>query len=420
MTHTEGIARYLVLVVFFFVLCALPLATHALGAGANAMCNPWYAQCGCNQVPCKKGCCPGKNTNGCPVGICKDVTSGFPTLGICVAANQCEGKTSGGQGGDMKGLQEALGIAKQIMDLLKGAGEGGGGGDVGAQGGCLSGYYNTTSPSSTDPCAIYSPSVYTDSLTGGFGTSNVSNSLLDALNEGSNTTNVSETLNTATKNPTTTQTQTQTNTQTAVQTPTTSRSLTGSVRVGETGATIISNLREGVSEVAGFFGGSSFGGNSSQSVAGRLCTSRPWAQNGLLGKIIPDTFFDSICSRAGYQVGVPAPASSGSGTGTQTNRALRPSTNVPTTTPQRPADLGPVEVNIWAEPASVRLGTRTYLFWSSKNVVDCTVSGPNFTQRSLSGGASTVPISGPTTYTLSCTSPSGATTTDSVTVNLAL
>lgn len=358
----------------------------------------------------------------CPTVPCEQVTNGFTTKGMCTLGEGpqgCQGMSSSGQGGDMKGLQEALGIAKQIMDLLKGAGGAGGGGDAGAQipGGCLSGYYNTTSPSSTDPCAMYTPSVYTDSLGTGSTGSNVSNSLLDALGGGSNTTNVSETLNSTTQTSTSTQTQQQT--QAAVQTPTTTRSLTGSVRVGESGATIISNLREGVSEVAGFFGGSTFGGNSSQSVAGRLCVSRPWAKGGVLAKLIPDTFFDGICSRAGYQVGVTTPAPSGAAA-QPVRTATRPSTSVPTTTPQRPADTGPAEINIWAEPASVRLGTRTYLFWSSKNVVDCTVTGPNFTQRSLSGGASTVPISGPTTYTLSCSSPSGATTTDSVTVNLAL
>lgn len=391
----------LVSVVFFLIL-STPRFSAAVGSPA----------CVCQMNP------KIKNPPFCPLVVCTDVTSGFSTVGHCASPGICKGETSSGQGGDMKGLQEALGIAKQIMDLLKGAGGGEGGGDAGANalGGCLSGYYNTTSPSSTDPCAMYTPSVYTDSLGTGSNSSNVSNSLLDALGGGNNTTNVSETLNSTTQASTSAQTQQQT--QTSVQTPTTSRSLTGSVRVGETGATIISNLREGVSEVAGFFGGSTFGGNSSQSVAGRLCVSRPWAKSGALAKLIPDTFLDSICSRAGYQVGVTTPAPSGAAA--QPNRVTRPSTSVPTTTPQRPADLGPVEVNIWAEPASVRLGTRTYLFWSSKNVVDCTVTGPNFTQRSLSGGASTVPISGPTTYTLSCTSPSGATSTDSVTVNLAL
>lgn len=379
----------------------IPHATHAMGAAANAMC----ASCQMN---------PNK-PQYCPTVTCFDLTNGGKTNGMCSKPGVCLGQTSAG----LDGLQQALGMAKQIMDLLKGAGGDGGGGDAGAQvpGGCLSGYYNTTSPSSTDPCAMYTPSVYTDSLGTGSAGSNVSNSLLDALGGGSNTTNVSETLNATTQTSTSTQTQQQT--QAAVQTPTTSRSLTGSVRVGESGATIISNLREGVSEVAGFFGGSTFGGNTSQSVAGRLCVSRPWAKGGVFAKLIPDTFFDGICSRAGYQVGVTTPAPSGPAA-QPVRTTTRPSTSVPTTTPQRPADTGPAEINIWAEPASVRLGTRTYLFWSSKNVVDCTVTGPNFTQRSLSGGASTVPISGPTTYTLSCSSPSGATSTDSVTVNLAL
>jgi hypothetical protein len=77
-------------------------------------------------------------------------------------------------------------------------------------------------------------------------------------------------------------------------------------------------------------------------------------------------------------------------------------------------------LNVWAEPASVRLGTRTYIFWTSRGATTCAVIGPNFTQTSLSGGASTVPLSGATTFTMECTAPDGTKATDTVTVNLAI
>jgi hypothetical protein len=73
----------------------------AAGSAADAMCNPYYDQCPCNQVPKMEGgqmkCESGKNTHGCPVGICVDTTNGQVTQGICVAANLCSGKTCDGE-----------------------------------------------------------------------------------------------------------------------------------------------------------------------------------------------------------------------------------------------------------------------------------------------------------------------------------
>jgi len=67
------------------------------------MCNPWIAQCPCNQIPdpqhpgqCKSGG-DKSNTNNCPVGVCKDTTNGHVTQGICPTANKCEAKTVDGK-----------------------------------------------------------------------------------------------------------------------------------------------------------------------------------------------------------------------------------------------------------------------------------------------------------------------------------
>ena len=80
----------------------------------------------------------------------------------------------------------------------------------------------------------------------------------------------------------------------------------------------------------------------------------------------------------------------------------------------------PPEADIWAEPASVRLGTRTYIFWNARGVVSCEERGPSFEQNSLSGGASTVPISGPTTFVIECLTSASTTVRDSVTVQIAI
>lgn len=145
-----------------YALLSIPQSASALGDVANAMCNPWYPQCPCNQVPFGKNgsCIGGKNTNMCPPGVCIDVTNGFKTMGICPVANKCEGVTSSGGGGDMKGIQEALGMIKQIADLFKGGGGAPPGGapmgDIpGSATGCQRTYI-VTQPT-TDPCAIYNP-----------------------------------------------------------------------------------------------------------------------------------------------------------------------------------------------------------------------------------------------------------------------
>jgi hypothetical protein len=91
---------------------------------------------------------------------------------------------------------------------------------------------------------------------------------------------------------------------------------------------------------------------------------------------------------------------------------------VATTTPQV-TGLQPA-VDIWAEPDRVRLGTRTYIFWQSRDVESCEALGPSFEQRSLSGGASTVPISDASTFRIECTAADGTVVSDSVTVFLAI
>lgn len=405
-----------------------PQRVHALGAEANAMCNPWYAQCGCNQVPCKNGCCPGKNTNMCPPGICKDVTNGLTTIGICVAANKCEGVSGQGIGGE--GTQMISSLLGQAMQQLMGALQGGGGAGSGAGGsgfvptggsnlaGCTS-YYYVSAPSS-DPCAIYSPSSVLEDASSS--PSGIADSLLNALGP-SNPSNVSggilDSIKDVTARPASS-TGTSAGTQSAsppAGDPPGKQGLSGDLRVQNAGATIFANLREGLSEIAGFFGGSTGGASQALSAAGRLCATRPW-ESGIAGRSIAPSFFDGICRLSGYQVGVVAPVQSGK---------MAPSNVSPTQNADVPrvnltGTVGnvPPEVDIWAEPASVRLGTRTYIFWRAQGVASCEATGPNFSQNSFSGGASTVPISGPTTFSIECLTGASTTIRDSVTVQIAI
>jgi hypothetical protein len=82
--------------------------------------------------------------------------------------------------------------------------------------------------------------------------------------------------------------------------------------------------------------------------------------------------------------------------------------------------LLPARVDIWAVPASVPLGARTTVFWNTENVTNCTETSPdgNFNQTSLTGGAATVPLTGPTVFTISCLDSQHNPTTNYITVRI--
>ncbi len=194
----------------------------------------------------------------------------------------------------------------------------------------------------------------------------------------------------------------------------------GDVRIMENGTTIIAGVREGNTEVAGFFGTKTSAGQSTSAVA-RLCTNRPWASN-FLSFIIPPTFFDTLCSWRGYTVGAqtqtttPTTIQTGAKpatTKTQIGGSKSGTTSAPT---------NGAKVDIWASPATVPLGARTSIFWSSQGTTECIETSPDgsFTHNSLKGGASTVPLTSPTTYTISCLASDGSHVVDSVTVQMAI
>lgn len=201
----------------------------------------------------------------------------------------------------------------------------------------------------------------------------------------------------------------------------------GDVKILQNGTTIIAGVREKNSEVAGFYGTNTTvtGGG----VAG-LCANRPWARN-FLSFIIPATFFDSLCTLRGYTVGrAPATATlpTTKKTGTTTTKTNTVKTTVGGTKATVTATSAPVtapntaRVDIWASPLTVPLGARTSIFWNTQGVTDCIETSPDgsFSHASLKGGASTVPLTAATVFTISCIAPNGAPITDSVTVLIAL
>ena len=183
--------------------------------------------------------------------------------------------------------------------------------------------------------------------------------------------------------------------------------LRGDIRSFGGGATIYASSRNDNTEVSGFFG--------SSATAGRLCQSRPWSKN-FLSYVIPASFFDSLCTWAGLPTG--APVSSGTSGSEGWGSARRNTSVAPPVATIPYVDEQVAEAKIWARPASVNIGGRTTIFWTSKNVTACTQSSSdgNFSGSSTSGGASTVALTGPVTFTIQCRATNGTMISNSTTV----
>ncbi len=378
-------------------LAGLMNMQNAMGGNnaANQMCANVEIDCPCGRDHGPKHNCEltvprSVNNHRCGVGSCFSVVNGFYSRGQCTAPFKCEGMTSGGGSGALGGGQQGLGGGLQalgsilqgigsIMGALNGGGGSGSGAGGGGQypGGCSQYYYTATTTS--DPCAIYQPGGnYGDYYTSDPTIPNISDSLLDYPITPTPSP-VSGLLNTIGSG---------------------SAVSPGATLEERKDAGVIDNLRKGFSEVANYFGGDTLE---------RLCQTRPWAGGGVIAGVAPDAFFDDLCRRAGYSQGFGGRGSTTFGSSDPVGQGL----GTTTVTSQPTAEIR-------AEPASVRLGTRTYIFWTSAHVVSCSVRGPSFEQNSLFGAGATVPITGPTIFTISCTAADGSTVSDSVTVNLAI
>lgn len=381
------------------------LLSQALNNSANNACK------GCQNVDASK-------PNYCQRITCSTVSNGYTITGKCGAPGECRATTAQGMGGSSINLGTVLQVVGLLATLSQLSQQGGGSGPP--QGysappqGCT-GWRTVTAPS-TDPCAIYNPTPVSGAIAAtpisdfGSGSAPVSDALLNLINNkeegGTDIGSQLENLAYGTSG-----TVSASGTPARINGNLASDVVTSGIREGGAGTTIVGNVREGLTEVAGFFG-STFSGDSQQSFGSRLCTNRPWA-TGLFAKLFAPWIFDSICSKLGFQVGAVTPVGP-----TFESRQVTPGTRATLPAPTPKAVL-PAEADIWADPTSVRLGTRGKIFWSSANVDSCKISGPSFEHDALSGGGATVPITGPTTFTILCEAPGGA-VRDSVTVNLTI
>lgn len=413
-----------IVLVFLLAVVSVFLPTHvfATGTAADAICfEPGMCQYG---TLCGPGGPPGVLNKPCG-----ESTNGFGTYGVCVAPKKCLAKSSDGQNGDMQGMQQALQALQQMLQQMKGGGGGGGGSgsgtgtDTTGPGGCTQ-YYNVTTPSS-DPCAVYVPPV-SDTLGSTTGSSAASDLISSLLGGGYANNNV-QTQPTTNQQTGTTQNTSNQSASSTRPAPTQSSNVTnapaqlvpgvsGDIQYSSSNVTVLVNNvdTKAGTQVAGFYGTNANG--QPTSVVSGMCQSRPWATN-FLAFIIPGTFFDSLCELRGYKVGTPAAATPVVKIVKKVQTVVKAAT---TTAATSTGPYIPPQADIWAVPASVPLGSRTTVFWNAKGVTSCAETSPDgsFSQNTLSGGAATVPLSGATTYTISCLTPAGDHITNYATVNL--
>lgn len=427
------------------LLFSVPQAAFAIagaaGGGPHPICIAWKIQ---YDQAIQKGQPPP------PPPPCSEPSPQGAVPGICQLSTLCKATAAPGGNLDqgMKGLGDML---KGLMDALKPKEKGqqqqqGGQGQQGGLGNNpYAGLYPPceknpiTNEITNAPCtdtngALVTGSGNSDYLSGLYEESNsLSDSLLDALygdggGDSGGTSNVSDDLldsegtETGSGGGETSGGEGNATSSTGV-TATSSSTLSpqtrGDIVTGERGATVVGGSRNEAEnvEVSGFIGAGSGNLAQSKSLVGRLCESRPWA-TGFLANIITPSFFDGLCTWRGYHVGPLAEALKGVPAATKTVKIVSrkdDETNKP------PVYTGEPEVDVWATPDTVPLGTRTSVFWVSENVVACTVKGPSFEQNGISGGAATVPIAVDSTFTAVCTDAEGnELTRDSVTVRLSI
>ncbi|MBI2612971.1 hypothetical protein HYW59_04180 [Candidatus Kaiserbacteria bacterium] len=421
-------------VLLFALTVSTFLASFGFALAAADVCAPQNIKCTPEAVKIKliQTCIDRTKCMCVTVGQCK---------GISYTDQQGQTKSPGDAGGFQEIMKQAMGMLQQLMQAKQQKQPpppppppSGGAGGAGGPEGCTQ-YYQVTAPS-TDKCAYYVPptssSLLGDTGAGGIG-SGASDALTQALS-GGDSLNVSDAL-IGSLGGLPEQTQTESNTEAAGSTSTASSppvgenisgqqvnlqsGTRGDIVVSEGGATIVAQARDAGAntEVAGFYGSDTFGGQPQGIISG-MCQSRPWGSS-IVSFVIPPAFFDSLCAWRGYQVGSPAPPSQ-----PVVEQPSPKPTPAPAAAPasQTQTPTVPPQVDIWAVPEKVPLGTRTSVFWNTKGVESCSVTSPDgsFNEDSLSGGAATVPLSGPTTFTISCLTAGGTPVTDYVTVQLAI
>ncbi len=444
--------RFVAAFIIASITLAVPLSAYAVGVAADAYCKSTctnliqQAQATGNAAVVQQAIAK------CQATVCTDVTSSLTTTGTCTyPAMECQGKSSSGGAGNSGGLLDSsslsgLGTVLGMLlgKLMQGQPGGGSGSAAGSMPytsagttGCTGSYFQTSDISQlSNPCAMYSPSTTSNSPASTLATG-TTGSTCDALSQllgtcnSSNATSTGSPVTITNNNVNTNTNATPSTSLTTVQGTTTAsttsglgtpavlgpQSQSGNILFTTNGATIVGSLLNlpNNSTIAGFYGGDSFSNGKPQGIAASLCQSRPWA-NSFVSALIPSSFFDNLCSSNGYQVGAPpAPQVQLQQTPASTPKPAAPAAATTAATSSVPA-----VVQVWAVPASVPLDTRTEVYWATQGVTQCNVASPDgqFNENTLSGGAATVPLTGATTFTISCTDSSGNPITNYVTVNI--
>ncbi|HEY4520025.1 MAG TPA: hypothetical protein VJH33_03240 [Candidatus Paceibacterota bacterium] len=454
---------FLLCVVIFLLVPQVTKAVQGVVDSANKDCANWDANtCGCKMTLVQNKCVQTGNTNLCPPGICTVTVAGIKIDGICVQKMVCLGVKAADVGKlkletgkteqaavDAKAaeaakaaqmqkaammqqmggmLQQAGGKIGEMLEKLMGGGGGGGkggGGDQNSQS-CAGGQYQVSTPS-TDPCAVYTPgaSGLLNPQLGlqGNGGQNVSDSLLGALSgngssedgSGGDETPVSEQLLSGAEEDVPSDYSEDPNAEKEEslleKVVRLGGGLFGRIEERGDGSTAVASERDedDGSEVAGFYGQ---GG-----LASRLCKARPWS-GSLVSYVIPSGFFDGLCRDRGFEIPEEVTVDETDLEHYSEDPSLLQTT--PKKVGKKTSGVRP-QASIWAVPERVQVGARTLIFWNTKNAEECeiTSSGGSFYETELSGGASTVPLSGPTVFTISCTT-GDEVAEDSVIVEMAI
>ena len=203
----------------------------------------------------------------------------------------------------------------------------------------------------------------------------------------------------------------------------------GDIEANASGVTITAGAhdKDGRTGVGGFYGYDTVSGVQPLDLARQMCAARPWTRSSAT-TIIPPSFYDSICTARGYKTSTALPATSaGTGAGTSKSSApastAKPPTKTATTSPAKPvAPAVPPKVYITAVPSSVKLGSRTSIFWNAVGVKSCLITSPDgsFGGNTLYGAASTVALTGETVFSIVCIKPDDSQISNFVKVKLAI
>lgn len=195
----------------------------------------------------------------------------------------------------------------------------------------------------------------------------------------------------------------------------------GDIQADASGVTITAGGHDtdGRTGIGGFYGYDTVPGVQPQDLARQMCAARPWRSSSATATI-PPSFYDSICTARGYNAAAVPNSSAPSSAAVKAS----PKTSAATSTgPAGPvAIIVPAKVYITAVPSSVKIGSRTSIFWNAVGVKSCLVTSPDgsFKENKLSGAASTVALTGETVFSIVCIKPDDSQVSNYARVKIAI